>query len=150
MATAKTFSGRKTSRHFPAAQYPGEFASFAGAASFRTMSTTPGLARTPEPPYYAVIFTSKRTGGAHGYNAMSQKMVELSAGRDGFLGIESVRGADGVGITVSYWRDEAAIRAWKRDPEHEKAQHGGRATWYGAYEIRIARVERAYGFQRDA
>jgi heme-degrading monooxygenase HmoA len=52
-----------------------------------------------------VIFTSKRTGGDHDYHAMSQKMVELSAGRDGFLGMESVRGADGVGITVSYWRD---------------------------------------------
>ena len=114
------------------------------------MSTTPGLAHTPEPPYYAVIFTSKRTGGDHGYHAMSQKMAELSAGRDGFLGMESVRGADGVGITVSYWRDEAAIRAWKRDPEHQTAQHGGRTTWYAAYEIRIARVERAYGFQRDA
>jgi heme-degrading monooxygenase HmoA len=114
------------------------------------MSTTPGLARTPEPPYFAVIFTSKRTEGDHGYNAMSQKMVELSAGRDGFLGIESVRGADGVGITVSYWRDEAAIRAWKRDPEHLRAQRGGRAGWYAAYEIRIARVERAYGFHREA
>lgn len=150
MATAKTFSGWKTSRHFPAAQHPREFASFAGAASFRIMSTTPGLARTPEPPSYAVIFTSKRTEGDHGYNAMSQKMVELSAGRHGFLGMESVRGVDGVGITVSYWRDDAAIRAWKRDAEHQKAQHGGRASWYATYEIRIARVERAYGFPRDA
>jgi heme-degrading monooxygenase HmoA len=114
------------------------------------MRTTPGLARTPEPPYYAVIFTSKRTEGDQGYDAMSQKMVGLSAGRDGFLGRESVRGADGVGITVSYWRDEAAIRAWKRDPEHEKAQRGGHAAWYEAYEIRIARVERAYGFHRKA
>lgn len=48
------------------------------------MSTTPGLARTPEPPSYAVIFTSRRTAGDHGYNAMSQQMIELSADRDGF------------------------------------------------------------------
>ena len=114
------------------------------------MSMPPGPARTPEPPYHAVIFTSRRTAGDHGYDAMSRRMVELSAGRDGFLGLETVRGADGVGITVSYWRDEAAILAWKRAPEHQLAQRGGRATWYAAYEIRIARVERAYGFARGA
>ena len=114
------------------------------------MSAPAGLARTPEPPYYAVIFTSRRTAGDHGYGAMAERMVELGSGYDGFLGIESVRGADGVGITVSYWRDEAAILAWKRDAEHQRAQRGGRETWYEACEIRIARVERAYGFSRDA
>ena len=114
------------------------------------MSPPPRLARTPEPPYYAVIFTSRRTAGDQGYGAMAARMEELGATYDGFLGLESVRGADGVGITVSYWRDEAAIRAWKRDPEHQQAQQDGRRTWYDAYEIRIARVERAYGFQRDA
>jgi heme-degrading monooxygenase HmoA len=107
-------------------------------------------ARTPAPPYYAVIFTSRRTAGDHGYGAMARRMEELGSAYDGFLGLESVRGTDGAGITVSYWRDEAAILAWKRDPEHLKAQRGGRETWYDAYEVRIARVERAYGFQREA
>ena len=89
------------------------------------MSTAPGaLVRTPEPPYYAVIFTSKRTAGDHGYGAMADRMVELGATQDGFLGIESARGADGLGITVSYWRDEAAILAWKRNAEHQRAQAG--------------------------
>lgn len=105
-------------------------------------------ARTPEPPYYAVIFTSRRTGGDRGYDAMARRMEELAARRDGFLGLESARGADGRGITVSYWRDEAAIRAWKQDAEHLQAQRRGRETWYEAYEVRIARVERAYGFSR--
>ena len=114
------------------------------------MSTTSVLARTPAPPYYAVIFTSRRTEGDHGYGAMARKMEELGSSYDGFLGLESVRGADGTGITVSYWRDEAAIRAWKRDAEHQRAQRGGRETWYDAYEVRIARVERAYGFPRGA
>lgn len=109
------------------------------------MSTPAGIARTPEPPYYAVIFTSRRSDGDHGYDAMARRMVELGSSFDGFLGIESVRGADGVGITVSYWRDEAALLAWKRDTEHEKAQRGGRETWYADYEVRIAKVERAYG-----
>ena len=114
------------------------------------MSSGPALAQTPEPPYYAVIFTSKRTAGDRGYGAMAERMVDLGSRYDGFLGIESVRAADGVGITVSYWRDEAAILAWKRDTEHEKAQHGGRETWYERYEVRVAKVERAYGFGRSS
>ena len=114
------------------------------------MSAAAILARTPAPPYYAVIFTSKRSAGDRGYAAMAERMVDLGSRYDGFLGLESVRGADGLGITVSYWRDEAAILAWKRDTEHEKAQQAGRATWYEAYEVRVARVERAYGFGRQS
>jgi heme-degrading monooxygenase HmoA len=113
------------------------------------MSTGAGIARTPEPPYYAVIFTSKRTEGDQGYGQMAQRMVDLGSRYPGFLGIESARGADGVGITVSYWRDEAAILAWKKDTEHEKAQRGGKEAWYQQYEVRIAKVERAYGFVRS-
>ena len=113
-------------------------------------SLIPGLARTPEPPYYVVIFTSKRTGGDRGYDEMAQRMVELGSKYAGFLGLESVRGADGVGITVSYWRDEAALLAWKRDPEHQKAQRGGKETWYAGYEVRIGKIERAYRFPGPA
>ena len=109
------------------------------------MSIPTGLARLPAPPYYAVIFTSRRTAGDHGYDAMAQRMAELGASYDGFLGLESARGADGLGITVSYWRDEAAIVAWKHDAEHQQAQRGGREAWYAEYEVRVARVERAYG-----
>jgi heme-degrading monooxygenase HmoA len=115
------------------------------------MNAATGLARTPEPPYYAVIFTSKRTNADKGgYGVVAQRMVDLGSRYDGFLGIESVRGADGVGITVSYWRDQAALLAWKRDTEHQKAQRGGREAWYERFEVRIAKVERAYGFARDA
>lgn len=103
------------------------------------------IAQTPEPPYYAVIFTSKRTEGDHGYHSIADRMVELGATQDGFFGIESARGADGVGITVSYWRDEAALLAWKRNAEHQRAQAGGKAAWYAEYHVRIAKVERAYG-----
>ena len=109
------------------------------------MSTSSGLARTPEPPYYAVIFTSRRTPGDAGYDAMAARMAELGARQDGFLGLESARGADGTGITVSYWRDETAIRAWKQDTDHQTAQREGRQTWYADYQVRIAKVERAYG-----
>jgi len=108
-----------------------------------SMSTQP--ARLPAPPYYAVIFTSRRTTGDRGYGEMAARMAELAAQQPGFLGLESARGADGLGITVSYWRDEASILAWKGDREHQQAQHAGRQTWYAGYEVRIAKVERAYG-----
>jgi heme-degrading monooxygenase HmoA len=113
------------------------------------MSAPIPFARTPEPPYYAVIFTSKRVDDdGRAYAVMAERMADLGSRYDGFLGIESARSADGVGITVSYWRDEAAILAWKRDTEHQKAQQGGRGAWYERYEVRVARVERAYGFPR--
>ncbi len=109
------------------------------------MSHPTGIARLPSPPYYAVIFTSRRTDGDHGYGAMADKMAGLGSRCDGFLGLDSARGAEGLGITVSYWRDEAAIAAWKRDTEHQQAQRGGQQVWYADYEVRIAKVERAYG-----
>jgi Uncharacterized enzyme involved in biosynthesis of extracellular polysaccharides len=109
------------------------------------MSAAIGMANTPEPPYYAVIFTSQRTEGDRGYEAVAARMVELAAKQPGFLGVESVRGADGLGITVSYWRDEAAIAAWKSEAEHRQAQAAGRATWYAGFRMRVAKVERAYG-----
>jgi heme-degrading monooxygenase HmoA len=102
-------------------------------------------AKTPEPPYFAVIFSSKRTEGDRGYGHMSDRMVELAAQQPGYLGIESARGADGFGITVSYWSSEEAIAQWKANMEHAAAQQAGKSAWYADYSIRIARVERAYG-----
>jgi heme-degrading monooxygenase HmoA len=99
----------------------------------------------PEPPYYAVIFTSQRTEGDQGYGRMAERMEELAAQQPGFLGIESARDAGGFGITVSYWVSEEAIARWKANAEHAVAQEVGKATWYSAYALRIARVERAYG-----
>lgn len=104
---------------------------------------------TPQPPFYAVIFSSARTAGDHGYGAMAQRMVELAAEQPGYLGVESSRGADGFGITVSYWTDPAAIRAWKEHAEHVIAQERGCREWYQHYEIRVARVERAYSGPGD-
>jgi heme-degrading monooxygenase HmoA len=99
-----------------------------------------------EPPYWAVIFTSVRTAGDDGYAAMANRMEALAAEQPGYLGIESARGADSLGITVSYWRTEAGARAWKRVAAHREAQRHGRAGWYVAYRVRVARVDREYGF----
>ena len=101
------------------------------------------IASRPEPPYYAVVFTSLRTDGEHGYGAMAQRMDELAALQPGYLGVESAR--EGLGITVSYWRDLASIRAWKANVEHLLAQRTGQSTWYSDYRVRVARVERDYG-----
>lgn len=101
------------------------------------------IANTPEPPYYAVIFTSERTDVDEGYAAMAERMLALARTQPGFLGVESAR--DGVGITVSYWRDLESIRHWKGDLEHREAQRLGREQWYRTFKTRIARVERDYG-----
>lgn len=101
------------------------------------------IASTPAPPYYAVIFTSVRTDADDaGYKAMAQQMDTLATRQPGYLGVESAR--DGLGITVSYWRDLASIRNWKANVEHLVAQRTGRSTWYAHYKVRIARVERDY------
>ena len=105
----------------------------------------PGFAPTPQPPYYAAIFTSQRTAGDQGYGAMADRMLELAGQQPGYLGAESVRDAQGFGITVSYWASEAAIRDWKQHAEHQVAQAQGHARWYQHFELRIAKVERAYG-----
>ncbi|MBF5005065.1 antibiotic biosynthesis monooxygenase family protein [Diaphorobacter caeni] len=113
----------------------------------RTNTTTTSRFATtlPEPPYYAVIFSSSRTPGEQGYAAMADRMAELASEQPGYLGAESTRDAEGFGITVSYWQSEADIRRWKQNAEHMIAQREGHKTWYEHFEIRIARVERAYG-----
>lgn len=107
--------------------------------------THSSFAKTPEPPYYAVIFTSQRSEGDRGYGRMAERMVELAARQPGFLGVESVRREDGFGITVSYWASEEAIAAWKAHSEHKPAQEAGKHVWYADYQLRVAKVERACG-----
>ena len=101
------------------------------------------IATTPAPPYTAVIFTSLRTEGDRGYARMAERMEELARAEPGFLGIESAR--DGLGITVSYWVDDAAAAAWKQVSEHLVAQQRGRDAWYSDYQVRVATVSRSYG-----
>jgi len=108
------------------------------------MSHGDGFAARLQPPYYAVIFTSRRTDGDNGYGEASDAMVALAARQPGFLGIESARGSDGLGITVSYWDSEEAIAHWRRNAEHAATRAHGRSLWYAHYEVRVARVERAY------
>jgi len=105
------------------------------------------IATTPEAPYYAVIITSKLTDDDHGYQQMADKMLALSSKQTGFLGVESAR--EELGITTSYWKDLESIKAWKLNTEHLIAQQKGRDIWYQNFKIRIAKVERDYGFEKN-
>lgn len=103
-----------------------------------------GFANTPAPPYYAVIFTSLLGHNDEGYGAMGEVLVKLAEHQSGYLGIETTRGENRIGITVSYWKDEASILAWKSELKHLLAQKNGIERWYDHYELRVAKVERAY------
>lgn len=106
------------------------------------------IAPTPQPPYFAVIFTSVRTPvDPQGYEATAERMLELAREQPGFLGVESARGVDGLGITVSYWESAKAIRAWREHAEHRLAQEAGREHFYARFALRVCRVERAWEFE---
>lgn len=100
------------------------------------------IAKTPHPPYYAVIFTSLRTEIEEGYQEMAEEMVRLAALQPGYLGHESAR--ETLGITISYWESLESIQQWKAQSDHLLAQKFGREKWYLAYSTRIAKVERDY------
>jgi heme-degrading monooxygenase HmoA len=112
-----------------------------------TADSMPPLASTPEPPYWAVIFTNeRRPDDPLGYAEAAAHMMSLAAEQPGYLGCESVRDADGIGITVSYWRDPESIAAWRTNVEHQAAQAAGRERWYRAYRLRVAQVVRDANF----
>ena len=97
--------------------------------------------------YFAVIFTAQRSlSGDDIYDITSDRMVLLARRQPGFLGVESVRGDDGIGITVSYWVDRDAIANWRQQAEHLAAQALGRQEFYDWYRVRVAEVvaERAF------
>ncbi|KKI92828.1 JEMB protein [Bacillus sp. SA1-12] len=104
------------------------------------------MANTPEPPYYAVIFTSERTEGERGYGRMAEKMVELASQQNGFLGVESARDNE-LGITVSYWDSLDAIKKWKENAAHKAAQERGKKEWYKCFALRVCKVERDSFFE---
>lgn len=95
----------------------------------------------------AVIFSSHRNGcDAAGYDAAAAAMDALAAAQPGYCGHESARGSDGFGVTVSYWADDAAARAWRDHPDHTATREAGRRRWYDSYTVTVARVERGYAW----
>jgi heme-degrading monooxygenase HmoA len=105
------------------------------------------ISNTPDPPYYAVIFTSLRTEVDDNYLETNDHLYELAKGMPGFLGMESAR--SGLGVSVSYWKTPEDILAWKKNMEHGKAKEKGKREWYTEYKVRIAKVEKDYGFKKE-
>jgi len=104
------------------------------------------IAKTPPPPYYAVIFSTLRTAVDKGYIETAERMETLAKEQDGYLGVESARSE--LGITVSYWKSLDAIVQWKNNAEHVIARKQGKELWYQKYQLRICKVEREYGFEK--
>jgi heme-degrading monooxygenase HmoA len=99
----------------------------------------------PTMSYYAVVFTSQRTAQeSEQYETMAGRMLELARTMPGFLDVESARGDDGLGITVSYWTSLEDIRRWREHAEHQTAQQLGRDRWYAWYKLRICHIESEY------
>ena len=97
----------------------------------------------------AVIFIAERTAEDDaGYAAAAAAMDTMAAAQPGYRGADSVRGADGVGITVSYWADEASAVAWRQHPEHAAIREAGRGRWYRWYRLHVAEIGRSYGWER--
>jgi heme-degrading monooxygenase HmoA len=100
-----------------------------------------------EPPYYVAILTTLLSGeDLDGYAEAERKMLSLAEKSPGYIGRESARSADGRDHTMIYYEDEESLRIWRENPEHRKVQFMGRDVWYESYQVRIARVERAYGW----
>ena len=110
-----------------------------------------GWGETPDPPYHVAIFTFQHADkDAKEFGAMAERVVELVREQPGFLAMDSVEGADGIGIVVAYWKDKESIRKGKLHLKHVGAQSLGRQRWFKRYQVQIGRVERAYGFDVES
>lgn len=103
------------------------------------------IALTPEPPYYAVIFSSYLKNNLYDYEETFEKLMQIAGEIDGFIGMESVR--NDFGISISYWKDKSSIEEWKENFEHIIAKKRGKQEWYKNYSLKIARVEYEKNFK---
>jgi len=95
-----------------------------------------------------VIFVSQRTGvDAEGYAVAAAAMDALAAEQPGYRGVDHVS-QDGLGVTLSYWADEASAIAWREHPEHSETREAGRGRWYDWYTLHVAEIGRSYSWTR--
>jgi heme-degrading monooxygenase HmoA len=100
---------------------------------------------THSPGTIAVIFIAQRTlDDELGYRTAANAMNQLAAKQTGYIGMESVRGNDGLGITISYWANETAAKAWRDHSDHAAIREAGRDRWYSHYHLHVAEVTRSY------
>ena len=92
---------------------------------------------------FVVIFRAQARALDADYSAMAAQMRELALTQFGCLDFTAATEGDQE-IAVSYWPDEASIRAWKQHTDHLAAQRLGRERWYAAYSVEVAEVTRRY------
>jgi heme-degrading monooxygenase HmoA len=105
------------------------------------------IVKTPDPPYYTVIFTSVRTEVDEGYSEMNEALWLDAQKLPGFIGAEAFRDEDRFGVTVLYFKDLETIHEWSKYQKHLRAKEMGKQKWYSDYRVRIAKVEREYGME---
>lgn len=103
----------------------------------------------------AVIFeVVPRDNQREAYLAAASALRKHLQTMDGFLGIERYESLTQPGklLSLSFWRDEAAVAGWRRFEAHRAVQSAGRADIFADYRVRVAQVVRDYGLQdrRDA
>lgn len=92
---------------------------------------------------YVVIFKAAIRNLDSDYSTTAARMRELALSEFGCLEFQVVtEGKEEVAL--SYWPDEASIRAWKSHPEHVLAQQLGKQKWYESYTVQIAHIDREY------
>ncbi|ESW90770.1 antibiotic biosynthesis monooxygenase [Mesorhizobium sp. LSJC269B00] len=101
----------------------------------------------------AVIFEVQPAEGKRdAYLGIAAELRPLLDGIDGFISIERFQslGDRNRVLSLSFWRDEEAVKAWRNTEEHRQAQHAGRGGIFAGYRLRIAHVVRDYGLtERD-
>ena len=105
------------------------------------------ILKTPEPPYYVVLFTAEMDDDLTDYDETNKVLKAEAEKIPGFLGVESA-GNDSQHISAVYWESLEAIDRWRNHSEHMKAKQRGRDQWYKRYKLRICRVESDTEFAR--
>ena len=85
------------------------------------------------------------------FDLAAQLRPELDA-IDGFISIERFESlaTSGKYLSLSFWRDEAAVQSWRNRRNHRDAQAQGRASVLANYRLRVASVLRDYGMAERA
>jgi heme-degrading monooxygenase HmoA len=98
----------------------------------------------------AVIFEFTAAEGRFAdYKALAEELSDDARRFDGFLGIERFQSINDPArfVSLSYWRDEEAVRKWRNLQKHREAQAKGRRGIFSAYRLRVCHVIRDYGMQ---
>lgn len=101
----------------------------------------------------AVIFEVMPSADGHAeYLERAAQLAPLLAGVDGFISVERFTSLTQQGklLSLSFWRDEAAVQAWRKQEQHRAAQRAGRGGVFDDYRLCVASVIRDYGMNDRA